>query len=163
MPLPRSILRLTDEELDELLTTEKTMRVGTVSGDGAPHVAPLWFLWFDGAIWCTSLRRSRRQADLAAGSKVAMCVDTGDSYGELRGAVLYGRPVEAQGDPKLPEARKAFARKNWGIDDLPAEIKSHVWLKMIPDKIASWDFRKIPAGKDPRIKYGPGASDSSGT
>jgi hypothetical protein len=154
MPLPRSLLRLTPDELDELLTTEGTLRAGTVSPDGTPHVAPLWFLWFDGAIWLTSLRRSRRSSDLAAGSKVALCVDTGKAYWELKGAVLYGTPQEAKDDPKLPEARKAFAQKNWGIDDLP-DTKSHVWLKMVPDKIVSWDFAKIPAASDPRVKYGP--------
>ncbi len=161
MPLPRSILRLTDEELDGLLTTEKVLRAGTVSDDGVPHVAPLWFIWYDGAIWLNSLRRSRRQADLAEGSQVALCVDAGDIYWELRGAVLYGRPVEATNDPKLPEARRAFAHKNWGIEDLPPEIKSHVWLKVVPEKIVSWDFKKIPAGKDPRVKYGPKPPDST--
>ena len=162
MPLPRSMLRLTEEELDELLTTERTLRAGTVSPDGTPHVAPLWFLWREGAIWLTSLRRSKRQADLKAGSKVALCVDTGKDYSELRGAVLYGTPVEADADPGLPEARKAFAQKNWGIDDLP-DIKSHVWLKVVPDRIVSWDFRKIPASKDPRLKYGPNPPESTGT
>jgi len=161
MPLPRSLLRLTPEELDELLTSERTLRAGTVSADGTPHVAPLWFLWRDGAIWLTSLRRSKRQTDLKAGSRVALCVDTGRDYSELRGAVLYGTPAEAGDDPELPAARKAFARKNWDIEDLP-DIKSHVWLKLVPDKIVSWDFRKIPASKDPRLKYGPTAAESSG-
>lgn len=160
MPLPRSLLRLTDEELDDLLSTERTLRAGTVSPDGTPHVAPLWFLWHDGAIWLTSLRRSKRQSDLTAGSRVALCVDTGVEYSELRGAVLYGTPQVADEDPEMPEARKAFAKKNWGIDDLPDVRKSHVWLKMVPDKIVSWDFRKIPSGKDPRIKYGPNPPDS---
>ena len=161
MPLPRSLLRLTDEELNELLTTERTLRAGTVSPDGTPHVAPLWFLWHEGAIWLTSLRRSKRASDLAAGSRVALCVDTGVEYSELRGAVLYGTPQNADEDPGMPEARKAFAKKNWGIDDLPDVRKSHQWLKMVPDKIVSWDFRKIPTGKDPRIKYGPNPPDSS--
>lgn len=163
MPLPRSILRLTDEELDELLTTEKVLRAGTVNDDGKPHVAPLWFIWYDGAIWLNSLRRSRRSSDLAAGSKVALCVDTGDSYWELKGAVLYGTPLAATDDPQLPDARKAFAQKNWGIDDLPPEIKSHVWLKLVPERIVSWDFAKIPAGKDPRVKYGPKPPESTST
>jgi nitroimidazol reductase NimA-like FMN-containing flavoprotein (pyridoxamine 5'-phosphate oxidase superfamily) len=154
-------LRLTDEELDELLATEKTLRAATVSEDGSPHVVPLWFIWHDGAIWLNSLRRSRRQSDLAAGSKVALCVDAGDTYWELKGAVLYGTPVEATDDAMLAEARKAFAFKNWGIEDLPPEIKSHVWLKVVPEKIVSWDFKKIPAGKDPRVKYGPKPPDSS--
>ena len=162
MPLPRSLLRLTPEELDELLTTERTLHIGTVSAAGTPHVAPMWFLWHDGAIWLTSLRRSKRQSDLQAGSKVALCVDAGTDYWELRGAVLYGTPVEAAGDPGLPGARHAFAQKNWGIDDLP-ETKSHVWLKMVPDKIVSWDFRKIPAASDPRLKYGPKPPESATT
>ena len=151
MPLPRSMLRLTDEELEELLTTELTLRAGTVGADGWPHVAPLWFVWFDGAVWINSLRRSKRTSDLAAGSKVALCVDTGKDYGELRGAVLYGTPHEAEDDLKLTDARRAFAKKNWNIDDIPP-MKSHVWLKMVPDRIVSWDFRKIPPRGDPRVK-----------
>jgi len=162
MPLPRGMLRLTDEELDDLLTTERTLRIGTVSGDGTPHVAPMWFLWHDGAIWLTSLRKSKRQSDLSAGSRVALCVDTGHEYSELRGAVLYGTPADADRDPEMPAARKLFARKNWGIDDLP-DIKSHVWLKLIPDKIVSWDFRKIPTNADPRFKYGPKPPEPSNT
>jgi pyridoxamine 5'-phosphate oxidase-like protein len=162
MPLPRGMLRLTDEELNELLTSERTLRIGTVSGDGTPHVAPMWFLWRDGVIWLTSLRRSKRQSDLATGSRVALCVDTGTEYGELRGAVLYGTPADADHDPDMPEARKAFAQKNWGIDDLP-DIKSHVWLKLVPDKIVSWDFRKIPTNADPRFKYGPKPPEPSNT
>jgi len=154
VPLPRSMLRLTDDELEELLSSELTLRAGTVGPDGWPHVAPLWFVWHDGAIWINSLRRSKRTSDLAAGSKVALCVDTGTDYSQLRGAVLYGTPHEAEGDPELETARKAFAKKNWNIDDIPA-MKSHVWLKMVPDKIVSWDFRKIPPRGDPRLKYGP--------
>ena len=160
MPLPRGLLRLTDEELDELLSTEKTLRIGTVAKDGTPHVAPMWFLWKDGVIWLNSLRRSRRTSDLASGSKVALCVDAGEVYWELKGAVLYGVPHEANDDPDMPAARKAFAMKNWGIEDLP-DTKSHVWLKMIPEKIVSWDFKKIPPAKDPRVKYGPKPPEAS--
>ena len=154
MPLPRSILRLTEEELEELLTTERSLRIGTVNKDGTPHVAPMWFVWHDGAIWLNSLRRSRRTSDLAAGSQVALCVDAGQDYFELRGAVLYGTPEEITDEAVTTEARKLFGRKYWNIDEIPV-TKSHVWLRVKPDKIVSWDFKKIPAGNDPRLKYGP--------
>lgn len=153
MPLPRSILRLTEEELDELLTNERTLRIGTVGPDGDPHVAPLWFVWHDGAIWLNSLKRSRRTRDLASGSRVALCVDTGDEYFVLRGAVLYGVPQDANDDPGVAEVRRKFGRKYWNIEEIPA-TKSHTWLRVDPDKISSWDFRKIPADKDPRRRYG---------
>src|SRR5688500_14918574 len=108
------MLRLTADELDELLAAERTLRAGTVSPDGWPHVVPLWFVWHDGVIWINNLRRSKRSRDVEAGSNVALCVDTGVLYGELRGAVLYGRFEEATDDARLPSVRAAFAEKYWG-------------------------------------------------
>lgn len=151
MPIPRSQLRLTPEELDELLGSERTLRAATVGADGSPHVVPLWFVWHAGAIWVNNLRRSRRSRDIAAGSQAALCADTGVQYGELRGAVLYGRFEEAAGSPALREAQAAFATKYWGGAEVP-EIKSHVWIRLVPDRVASWDFRKIPAGRDKRLE-----------
>ena len=39
MPIPRSVLRMTDEELEAFLASERTARVGTVSpnGERRPH------------------------------------------------------------------------------------------------------------------------------
>ncbi|MFN2543425.1 MAG: pyridoxamine 5'-phosphate oxidase family protein [Actinomycetota bacterium] len=150
MPIPREQLRLTEEELEELLRTERTMRAGTVSPDGSPHVVPLWFVWRGGAIWISNLRKARRSRDIEAGSHVALCIDTGVEYFELRGAVLYGRPQEADpADPMLPEVRTEFGAKYFGGIEVP-DVKSHVWLRMVPERIVSWDFRKIPAGRDGR-------------
>lgn len=151
MPIPREQLRLTDEELDELMRTTRTLHVATVSPDGGPHVVPLWFIWHDGTVWINNLRRSRRSRDIQAGSPVALCVDTGEHYGELRGVVLYGRFEEVVEDERLPTIREGFASKYWGAGSVP-ELKSHVWLRMRPDRMASWDFRKIPTGRDKRLE-----------
>jgi nitroimidazol reductase NimA-like FMN-containing flavoprotein (pyridoxamine 5'-phosphate oxidase superfamily) len=152
MPIPRNRLRLTDDELAELLETERTVRAGTVSPDGSPHVVPLWFVWHRGALWINNLRKARRSRDIEAGSRVAMCIDTGHDYFELRGVVLYGRPVAADpDDPEIPVVRKAFGDKYFHGIDIP-QVKSHQWLKMEPERIVSWDFRKIPAGRDGRAE-----------
>ena len=83
---------------------------------------------------------------------LALCIDVGHDYFELRGAVLYGTPhaVEA-GDPSLAEVRKGFGGKYFGGTEVP-DVKSHVWLRMVPERIVSWDFRKIPAGRDGRAE-----------
>lgn len=151
MPIPREQLRLTDDELDELLTDERTLRAATVSAEGRPHLAPLWFVWHDGAIWVNSLRRSRRTHDVAAGSDVALCVDTGVEYEQLRGAVLYGRFASAADEADLARIRAVFAQKYWGLESIP-DLKSHEWLVLRPDQVVSWDFRKIPAGRDRRLE-----------
>ena len=151
MPIPREQLRLTQTELDELLLGERTLRAGTVGEGGEPHVVPLWFVWHGGAVWVNNLRRSRRSKDIAAGSKAALCVDTGHLYGELRGAVLYGTFEEATEHPGVDGARAAFAGKYWGGFEVP-DIRSHVWIRLEPDRVVSWDFRKIPAGRDKRLE-----------
>jgi nitroimidazol reductase NimA-like FMN-containing flavoprotein (pyridoxamine 5'-phosphate oxidase superfamily) len=151
VPIPRKKLRLTDAELDELLTTERTMRVGTTR-EGSPHVVPLWFVWHGGAVWINNLRKAKRTKDIEAGSRVALCFDTGHEYLELRGAVLYGTPaLVAPDDPDLPAVRKAFGDKYFNGLDI-ADVKSHQWLKVIPEKTVSWDFRKITSGPESALR-----------
>jgi len=151
MPIPREELRLDQDELEALLQTERTVRAATVSPDGSPHVVPLWFVWEDGYIWINSLRKSRRARDLREGSQVALCLDTGNEYGELRGAVLYGRFEDATGAPEVEHVKAAFGAKYWNAATVP-DLRSHVWLRLRPDRVASWDFRKIPAGRDKRLE-----------
>ena len=153
MPIPRAQLRLTDEELDDLLRSERTLHVATSSADGWPHVVPLWFVWRDGAVWINNLRRSKRSRDISEGSPVALCVDTGVEYQELRGAVLYGRFEAVGDDDALESVKAAFAQKYWGVASIP-DLKSHQWLRLKLERIASWDFRKIPAGRDRRLDAG---------
>jgi nitroimidazol reductase NimA-like FMN-containing flavoprotein (pyridoxamine 5'-phosphate oxidase superfamily) len=156
VPLPRSVLRMTDDELESFLQRERTIRLGTVSPDGEPHVAPLWFVWDDGTMYFNSLKRSRRGRDLKHGSRVSACLDAGHEYGELHGAVLYGtlEPV-----PDTSRVRKLFGEKYWNGMDIP-EVKSHTWFALRPDRVVSWDFKKIPQGRDHRLEATQGPSGS---
>lgn len=151
MPVPREQLRMTAEELDTFLATQRTLRCATVSQSGDPHVVPLWFVWHGGAVWLNSLRRSRRSRDLEEGSRVALCVDAGEDYRELRGATIYGRAVDASDASELDEVRAKFGAKYWGGAPVP-EMRSHRWLVVRPDRIVSWNFAKIPTGADRRVQ-----------
>jgi nitroimidazol reductase NimA-like FMN-containing flavoprotein (pyridoxamine 5'-phosphate oxidase superfamily) len=142
---------MTPDELEEFLRRERTVRVGTVSPSGDPHVAPLWFVWHDGTMYFNSLKRSRRGRDLEHGSRVSACVDAGHEYGELHGAVLYGVLAPITDADVGARVRKMFGEKYWGGIDIP-EVRSHTWFALRPDKVVSWDFAKIPAGRDRRLE-----------
>jgi Pyridoxamine 5'-phosphate oxidase len=142
-------------ELDAFLERERTCRVATASPQG-PHLTPLWFVWDGTALWLTSLTRSQRWTDLQRDSRVAVLVDAGEDYAELRGAELRGS-VEVIGevprtglpDPRLDEPERLLARK-YGMGDTMWHDGRHAWLRLIPDKISSWDFRKLPAERKAR-------------
>ena len=72
-------------------------RLGSVDGDGAPHVSPLWFVWDGSALWLHSIVKSQRWVNLMRDPRVSVAVDAGVGYGELRGVELLGR-VEVVGD-----------------------------------------------------------------
>lgn len=151
MPIPRSVLRMTSEELESFLRRERTARVATVSVDGEPHVSPLWFVWDDGTMYFNSLKRSRRGRDLEHGSSVSACVDAGHEYGELHGAVLYGTLEPVADAAVSARVRKLFGDKYWSGMEIP-EVRSHTWFALRPERVVSWDFKKIPQGKDRRLE-----------
>ncbi|HEY0935795.1 MAG TPA: pyridoxamine 5'-phosphate oxidase family protein [Trebonia sp.] len=133
-------------ELNEFLVTQHTCRVATASPQG-PHLTALWYVWDGSALWLTSLVKSQRWTDLERDPRVAVLIDAGEQYGELRGAELRGS-VEAVGevprtgtpDETLAEPERLMAAK-YGAGGNDGR---HAWLRLVPDKITSWDFRKLP-------------------
>ncbi|WP_329215026.1 pyridoxamine 5'-phosphate oxidase family protein [Streptomyces sp. NBC_01485] len=142
-------IMMTPGELDAFLTVQRTCRVATVSTDGAPHVSALWFLWDGTALWLYSVVRSKRWTDLRRDPRVAIVIDTGEEYDALRGVELSGA-VEFVGEiprtgelcAELDAVETLFARKNFGLDAMPHDGR-HAWARLTPEKIVSWDFRKL--------------------
>lgn len=144
-------IAMTGAEVEEFLTTERTCRVATVGKDGAPHVAPLWFVWDGADLWLNSIVRSQRWTDLERDPRVAVVVDAGTEFAELRGVEISGRavvvgdvPRGADPDPELAGPERLFARKYIGGDTFFPDGR-HAWLRITPEKLVSWDFRKNAA------------------
>ena len=140
-------IAMAKEELDEFLAAERTCRVAT-TGPNGPHNTPLWFVWDGEAMWFTSLVRSQRWTDMERDPRVAVIVDTGHEYGELRGAELRGKvepvgeaPRTGEPNAELEKIESLIAAKYFGGQF--GHDGRHAWLKLVPEKISSWDFRKI--------------------
>ena len=141
-------IAMSPPELDAFLAEERTCRVASVGADGAPHVTPLWFVWDGSAVWLTSVVRSQRWTDIARDGRIAVVVDAGDDFLELRGVELRGR-AEAVGEvPRTGEAiaeldppERLYADKYAGGHIF--HDGRHAWLRVVPEKVVSWDFRKM--------------------
>ncbi len=144
-------IAMSTAEVDEFLTAERTCRVATAGQDGRPHVVPLWFVWDGTSLWLSSVVRSQRWTDLMRDPRVAVVVDAGVEYTELRGVELSGAvvpagdvPRTATPDPLLAEPERLFAGKYTGGVPVPPDGR-HAWLRLNPEKLVSWDFRKLAA------------------
>jgi hypothetical protein len=141
-------IAMTSGEVDAFLAEERTCRIATVGPDG-PHATPLWFVWHGGALWLYSLSRSQRWADLGRDPRVAAVVDAGDQYGELRGVEVRGTmdvvgEVPRTGEPsdELAEPERLFAQKYLASEEMRHDGR-HGWLRLTPERVVSWDFRKV--------------------
>ena len=144
-------IAMTGEEVDGFLASERTCRVATVAGDGRPHVAPLWFVWDGECLWLNSIVKSKRWADLQRDPRIAVVIDAGEQFHELRGVEISGAaevvgevPRTSAPDEQVAEAELLFARKYMGGDHFMADGR-HAWLRIKADEVVSWDFRKNAA------------------
>jgi hypothetical protein len=142
-------IAMSPEELGTFLSEERTCRVATVGGDGRPHNTPLWFVWDGAALWLNSIVKSQRWTDAGRNPSVSVVIDAGDGYLELRGAELLGSleqvgeaPRTTVSDATLETPERLFAVKYSGTSTFQPDGR-HAWLRLTPEKIVSWDFRKL--------------------
>lgn len=143
-------IAMTRAEVDAFLVDQRTCRVATVSRSGQPHVSPLWFAWDSAALWLYSLVTSQRWLDVMNEPRLAVVVDDGESYDELRGVEITGTaavvgdvPHTSQRHDQLQMPQRLFSEKYFDSADFVSDGR-HAWLRIAPTKLTSWDFRKIP-------------------
>jgi hypothetical protein len=145
-------IAMTPEELDAHLGAERTCTAATLGPDGSPHATALWFVWDGSSVWLYSITRAQRWVDLQRDPRIAVLVEAGDDYLELRGAEIRGHvqsvgdvPRTGGDDPALADAERRWADKYQGGAPEMFHDGGHAWLRVAPEKISSWDFRKIGA------------------
>ena len=144
----RLAIAMSKEQRDDYLSTRRMCRLATISPKGVPHVSPLWFVWDGDHAWIYSIVKSQRWKNVSLNPKVAMVVDDGDRYEELRGIEITGTmesvgEIPRNGEPyeelEIPE--RLFAEKN-STQGMTHDGR-HAWLRLTPGKIVSWDFTKV--------------------
>src|SRR6266496_796587 len=137
-------LSLTPEEMKAFLTAQRTIRLATCGGKW-PQVVPLWFVWIERTVFMNSTLGNVTIRNLQRDPRATGTIDDGESYGELRGVLLQGTIEWADGDPGLESVKQAWSEKYMGGNPVPYDRwKNRLWFRLLPERITSWDFRKIP-------------------
>jgi hypothetical protein len=143
-------IAMTPEERDAFLLDQRTCRLATVNAAG-PHLSAVWFVWDGEALWVSSIVKSQRWTDIQRDPRVSVMVDTGDEFGELRGIEIIGR-VEVVGEvPRAGEPNDELVTPERLSGDKYSGGRfvydgRHAWLRIVPEKFVSWDFRKMAQG-----------------
>jgi PPOX class probable F420-dependent enzyme len=146
----RDRIRMTDEEMEKFIEERKSLQVATIGKDGTPHLTTLWFAVVEGEIVFETFTKSQKIVNLQRDPRIAVLLEDGTTYNELRGVSINGR-AELHTDPKEvhPYALAVMRRNQPEIPEdqldnvakVMASKRTAVVVK--PEKIVSWDHRKL--------------------
>jgi hypothetical protein len=113
---------------------------------------PMWFVLRDGVIWVWTYAKSQKVRNLERDPKATLLVETGTEYTELRGLMIESN-AEIHRDPEsvYEFGVELTVRYAEGIDSiegdaataLQAQAAKRVAISFPPERIATWDHRKL--------------------
>lgn len=149
----RSQIQMSDDEVWRFVEEGKSLQVATLGRDGMPHLTTLWFALVDGRIAFETYKKSQKVVNLRRDPRIAILLEDGDTYNELRGVSISGR-AELYDDPDEvhPYAMAVMRRNQPEIPEDKIEDASRVLaakrtaVVVIPERIVSWDHNKLAGG-----------------
>ena len=144
-PTRRRQIRLTPEEQDRFLREHGKASLATLDPDGFPHVVAMGYFYEDGAFWMTSYAKAQKVLNIRRDPRVGLMVESGEAYAELRGVMVRGTceiiedPERVRGAMNRRRDHSAGGGSRAGLDS----AAKRVLLKIVPQKIASWDHAKL--------------------
>lgn len=146
----RNVIALSDEERRQYVAEAATIIFVTIGRDGYPHAVPMWFLLNDdGAILMTTYRRSQKVVNARRNPRVALLVESGSSYEDLKGVMLRGDARVFDDEDLCVDVLTRIQSKHSaglvsGVEEvMRAQAKKRVVIEVRPTRIVSWDHRKL--------------------
>jgi PPOX class probable F420-dependent enzyme len=145
--MARPDIRLTPEEQAQFLRENRKCALATIDKDGFPHVVAMNFVERDGAYYMTSYGKAQKVVNIHRNPKVALMVETGTAYAELKGVMVRGHCDIVEGEDAVrqvfawsAEARGDTYKRPTGASD---SAPKRVVLKIVPHKTVTWDHSKL--------------------
>ena len=146
----RKAIEIDETERRRYVADAKTMILVSIGGDGYPHAVPMWFVVDDdGTVYMTTYARSQKAVNLRRNPRVALLVESGVTYDQLKGVLVRGT-AEVIADVELcvHVLSRVHAKHTGGLaegveDLMRAQAQKRVVLKITPERVASWDHKKL--------------------
>jgi PPOX class probable F420-dependent enzyme len=148
----RGQITLSEEELAELLESERVAIVSSLGPRGWPHSMPLWFVPRAGEVWVWTYAKSQKVRNLERDPRATVLIETGHAYGELRGAMIEAEAeIHRDLETVVGFAEELTLRYADGISSidgdaragLKAQAPKRVAIRFRAVRTATWDHRKL--------------------
>jgi PPOX class probable F420-dependent enzyme len=143
---------MTDAEVAAFLDEQRVLNVATNGPSGHPHVVAMWFAMLDGRPSFWTFGKSQKVVNLRRDPRITALVESGESYGELRGVELVGTARIVEDPDETFAIGRAVAAKYQGAEAaasldalafLAAQARKRVGVVIDVERTVSWDHTKL--------------------
>jgi PPOX class probable F420-dependent enzyme len=147
----RKQIELTPEERTAYLEKAHTIILTTIDNRGYPHSVAMWFeVDPDGSVVMTTFQKSQKVLNVRRNPKVALLVESGRSYENLKGLLIRGTATLEPDTEKVLDLLERVNVKYHGLKPDPAlreglrgQASKRCLLRIHPERVASWDHQKL--------------------
>ena len=146
----REKIRMDAEEIAEFVEEQKSLQVGTINSDGSIHLSTLWFAVVDDLIVFETYTSSQKVVNLERDPRITVLLEDGLEYNNLRGVMIKGTANLVSEPTEVKEIAREVIKRNQPeipdemLDDAAASLAvKRTVVTVIPEKVISWDHRKI--------------------
>jgi len=152
----RAQIQMTEQELADFIAAGKTLAVATINPDGAPHLVAMWYALHEGKIVFWTYGKSQKALNLRRDPRLTCLLESGASYGELRGAQIHGRAALIEDVERVRGIGEAIYRRNASLDGaltpqqlqiIAGQAPKRIGVIVEPVSIASWDHTKLSSAR----------------
>ncbi len=153
----RDEITMAEDEIRSFLDSARTMILTTIGPDGVPDPVAMWFVLRDDGsrrseIWMRTYAKSQKVTNVRRDPRVAILVESGDRYAELKGVQISGRLELSEDIDTICDIAAALLVKYEGLDPAyvdatreayrPTAVKQ-VAMRLVPERTVSWDHAKM--------------------
>ena len=141
------------EDISRYLKESRTIILVSNGKNGYPHPMPMWYAVDDeNTVYMTTFKKSQKIKNLKRDPRVALLVESGDSYDQLKSVLIYTKVDLIEDLEKTRDILMKISIQRGDLSDDSDETIRQGMLKtagkrmgmmFTPEKIVSWDHSKL--------------------
>ncbi|WP_280452559.1 pyridoxamine 5'-phosphate oxidase family protein [Nocardia cyriacigeorgica] len=151
----RSQIVMSDSEITDFLTRSRVATLATLGANGAPHLTAMWYALIDATdgglpeLWFETKAKSQKAVNMRRDPRVTCMVEAGQTYDTLRGVSIEGRAEIIDDPEKLFAVGVSVWERYTGPYSeemrpfVETMLNKRVAVRVVADRIRSWDHRKL--------------------
>jgi nitroimidazol reductase NimA-like FMN-containing flavoprotein (pyridoxamine 5'-phosphate oxidase superfamily) len=139
-------MKMDEWELEEFLRNGRIIRIASVSKEGKPHIAPIWYVYRNGKFYVKTSSKSRKVKNIKKNNAVAFSLDVGGGFSDIKAVAGSGLAKIVTNHPQAREIDDSITIKYLGSLDHPVAKElaklDDTLIEITPTKKISWDYSK---------------------